>query len=126
MNKSWKIPRRTFLKGAGVSILLPLLDIMEADAAVSQSSPRFVAIFNSTLTYGLGCDISKNDASRYYSAMPWAVGGMGAWAPRSSGAFTSPLPPGLAPLESLKQKISIVSGMATLAGDPLGRASSAI
>ncbi len=69
MNKSWKIPRRTFLKGAGVSILLPLLDIMEADAAVSQSSPRFVAIFNSLLAYGLKIFQCKALGCRRYGSL---------------------------------------------------------
>ena len=43
------IPRRTFLKGAGVTLALPLLDSMFPALAQTTSTPkvpRFVGIFN--------------------------------------------------------------------------------
>ncbi len=120
MNKSWKIPRRTFLKGiggVGVSLMLPQLDIMEAEAATA--SPRFVAVFNNLGVYGYGYDGSKNSPERYYNAAPWDNEGMGVWVPRATGPFVAPLPPVLAPLENLKSKISILSGLGTLPGDAI-------
>lgn len=117
---SWYIPRRTFLKGVGSSILLPFLEAMAPTSAMAAdiSSPRFVAFFMSLGIYGLGYDPTKNNASRYYYAEPYMKGGLGAWLPNASGSLsTAALKPILQPLESMKQKITLVSGLGTLASD---------
>lgn len=121
--RSWQLPRRTILKGMGYSILLPMLDVMmPSDAkAANTVSPRFVSMFLSLGIYGRGYDPTKSGAARYPQMHAWEPGGLGAWAPATTGALTAKLPPILAPLESLKQKISILSGLGTFVDNPRGR-----
>ncbi len=116
---TWRIDRRTVLKGSGYSLLLPLLEVMMPRKARADtlSPPRFVALFLSLGSYGRGYDPTKNGAARYPNVNPWEAGGMRAWVPATAGAFTAPLPPALAPLEALKDKLTIVSGLSTLVED---------
>ncbi|MFT5491527.1 MAG: hypothetical protein ACI8V5_001891, partial [Limisphaerales bacterium] len=44
MNKPWHLDRRTFLKGTGVSLALPLLAGMDASAKTAQQPRRFAAV----------------------------------------------------------------------------------
>jgi hypothetical protein len=124
--RKFRIPRRTFLRGAGVSILLPALDIMlQPRTSTAQAgpagSPRYVAFFLSLGMWGHGYDPTKSDASRYYEIRAGDPKlGAGSWHPTQPGPLTSPLPVHLAPFESLKQKMMIVSGLSTLTGDPDG------
>lgn len=125
MHKSWYLPRRTFLRGLGASILLPALDVMfPIEALAETTSPSFVAIFQSLGIYGLGYRAGRNDPSRYYHVMPYESGGLGAWAPVQAGSLSSAaLPPILSPLESLKNKITVLSGLGTLSSDVLDNSS---
>ncbi len=124
--RTFRIPRRSFLRGAGVSILLPALDIMlqprtSMAGAGPGASPRYAAFFLSLGMWGHGYDPTKNDASRYYEIRPGDPKlGTGTWHPTLPGPLMSPLPAHLAPFESLKQKLMIVSGLSTLPGDPDG------
>ena len=55
LSRSWLIPRRTFLKGAGSALLLPTLNSMfESEAQAAAVSPRFAAFFMNLGIYGLG------------------------------------------------------------------------
>lgn len=45
MSKSWQLERRTILKGAGVSLALPLLECMGSDAERAARPRRFCAIY---------------------------------------------------------------------------------
>jgi hypothetical protein len=124
--RKFSIPRRSFLKGAGVSILLPALDIM-VQPRTAEAGPgpvtglRYAAIFLSLGMWGQGYDPTKNDPTRYYQIDPSDPNmGTGAWRPAQPGALTSPLPVHLAPFESLKQKMMIVSGLSTFTRDPNG------
>ena len=40
-----QIPRRTFLRGCGAALALPLLDVMQASGAKSVQPPKRVAFF---------------------------------------------------------------------------------
>lgn len=106
----------------GYSLLLPMLDVMVPSTARADTStpPRFIAMLMSLGTYGRGYDPTKNGADRYPSTPAYQAGGQGVWVPKTTGAFSAPLPPALAPLESLKQKVSVISGLGTLVGDPHG------
>ncbi|HXK17307.1 MAG TPA: DUF1552 domain-containing protein, partial [Polyangiaceae bacterium] len=84
-------------------------------------SPRYAAFFLSLGMWGHGYDPTKNGASRYYEIRAGDPKlGTGTWHPMAPGPLTSPLPVHLAPLEALKQKMLIISGLSTLTGDPDG------
>ena len=122
MTSFW-LPRRTFLQGLGVSLLLPPLEAMMGSSAEAATllPPRFIAVHLSLGSFGKGYDLTKNDASRYPNVGSWEreKGGQGAWYPRDAGPFAAPLPPALANFESLKQKVLLVSGLGTLPKDPI-------
>lgn len=119
--KSWQLPRRTFLKGVGASILLPALDAMVPSDAFAQSliGPRLAVLFIPTGIYGQGLDVDKNGKSRYYLTTPYDANGAGAWRPKNTGPLNAPLPPVLGPLEALKDQLTIISGLSTLPDTPL-------
>src|SRR5712671_4423174 len=81
------LPRRTFLRGLGASVALPLLDAMApAMSAQTKAAPRFAAIY------------VGNGANMYD------------WTPASEGAeFTfSPI---LKPLEAFREKMLVLTGL---------------
>ncbi|HXI59630.1 MAG TPA: DUF1552 domain-containing protein, partial [Polyangia bacterium] len=85
------------------------------------ASPRYAAFFLSLGMWGHGYDPTKNDATRYYEIKAGDPKlGTGSWHPAQPGPLTSPLPAHLAPFESLKKKMMIVSGLSTLVNDPDG------
>ncbi|MHC4993637.1 MAG: DUF1552 domain-containing protein [Planctomycetota bacterium] len=90
MKRSWNIERRTFLRGAGAALALPLLDIMgptgRAMAAKAGAPTRFVTVFHPNGVYPAA----------------WDVTGVGK-------AFEfSPI---LAPLKNLRDDITILSNL---------------
>jgi len=92
MSMSWKISRRTVLRGAGTAIALPLLEAMIGKstlASVSSSGPPVRLAF-------------------FY--VPNGVN-MADWRPSSDGSL-SELPRTLQPLEPIKAKVTILSGLA--------------
>lgn len=56
---NWQIDRRTFLRGAGAAVSLPLLDIMQSPAAAasSQAPKRLVCIFQPNGVYPKAWDV---------------------------------------------------------------------
>lgn len=90
------LSRRTFLRGAGVTMALPFLDAMlPALSAAAKPAPRlgFIYIANGV--------IQKQ------------------WNPAATGMLTE-LPPILKSLEPLKDQLNIVSGLAHLQADTFG------
>ena len=86
------IARRTFLKGAGVTLALPLLDAMlPAQTALAQTAaspkPRFMGIF---FPHGMA---------------------PGHWEPQAEGALPEKLPVILEPLEGVKSQTVILGGL---------------
>jgi Protein of unknown function (DUF1552) len=90
------MPRRTFLRGMGATIALPLLDSMvPALSAVPASTPRFSFLY---IANGVIQD---------------------QWTPKTTGADYE-LTPILAPLAAHKPAINIVTGLAHLQADTFG------
>jgi hypothetical protein len=91
------IPRRTFLRGAGTALALPLLDSMvPAFAATGDKAALRVSFF-----YGPNGRIMKN------------------WTPATAGAafeFT----PSLEPLAPFRDQLLVLSGLNIKAADPVG------
>jgi hypothetical protein len=90
MKRSWNIERRTFLRGAGAALALPLLDVMgptsRAMAAGVKAPTRFVTVFHPNGVYPTA----------------WDVTGVGK-------AFEfSPI---LAPLKNLRDEITILTNL---------------
>ena len=85
------LPRRTFLRGMGTTLALPLLDAMvPALTATSQTAARPVRRFHA-IYVGNGANMSQ-------------------WTPATDGAgFT--LSPSLAPLAPLKERLVVLSGL---------------
>jgi hypothetical protein len=94
------IPRRTFLRGIGTTLALPVLDAMipsfaSAQEAASRTTLR-LAFF-----YGPNGRIMKN------------------WTPAAEGAAFD-LPPSLAPLAPFRDQMMVLSGLNIKAADPVG------
>jgi Protein of unknown function (DUF1552) len=89
------IPRRTFLRGAGASLALPLLDSMvPAFAATNKSPVRLSIVYTSN-----GVSMEK-------------------WYPKTVGTGFQ-LSPALEPLVPYRQQLLVLSGLNNNAGDPL-------
>lgn len=126
--RSWHIPRRSFLKGAGISLLLPALDIMTiSDAmAAEMMGPRFAAVFMPAGIFGCGYNPAVAGFARYTnSAKPAKAGGQGTWRPKNFGPFQGTLPLLLQALEDYRNKFSIVTGF-DYAGQHVNHANGAI
>ena len=93
------IPRRTFLKGAGTTLALPLLDAMvPAFARAAGTSAQPVRL--STVFFPLGRI-------------------MRSWTPKTDGAGFE-LSPTLAPLAPFRDQLLVLSGLNIKAADPVG------
>src|SRR5947209_15203461 len=94
MNKQWQIPRRTFLKGLGTAMALPVLECMSpglglaASAGAPAGAPRRMA----------------------FIFVPNGVN-MADWTPKTVGADFE-LPPSLEPLKSVREELLVLSGLA--------------
>lgn len=93
------IPRRTFLRGAGITVALPLLDAMvPASTALAQTAAapksRFMGIF---FPHGMA---------------------PGYWVPEAEGALPAKLPYILEGLESVRSQTTVVSGLWSKSAEP--------
>jgi len=98
--QSWRLERRTFLKGFGVSLTLPYLDAM-ADAAKAKSgeAPRRLCC----VYFPNGCGIpDENKLPEEHSKWSWFPNGEG-----KNYEFTN----SLSALEKHRQDISIIGGL---------------
>src|SRR5438874_6368298 len=94
-----RIPRRTFLRGAGVTLALPLLDAMvPASTLLAQTAAvpksRFAGIF---FPHGMA---------------------PGYWAPEAEGALPAKLPYILESLENVKDQTVVLSGLWSKSAEP--------
>ena len=96
MNKTWQIPRRTFLKGLGTVIALPALEAMVAPAKLLAAGATDAA---GTFPRRMAFIYIPNGAN------------MEDWTPKSVGADYE-LPYILQPLEPLKNDFQVLSGLA--------------
>jgi hypothetical protein len=94
------IPRRTFLKGSGITLALPLLDSMVpagtalAQAAAVQPKPRFVGIF---FPHGMG---------------------PGHWEPEVEGPLPEKLPYILESLDKVREHTTVMTGLWSQSAEP--------
>ena len=93
MSKNWMIPRRTFLRGVGTAIALPLLDVMSPAASVAVETQAKTAPLRSAFFY-----------------VPNGVN-MEHWKPKAEGSEFE-LPEILAPLEKVRGDVNILTGWA--------------
>ena len=97
MKSTWHIPRRTFLRGLGTTIALPLLEAM--------ASP--VRLLGETRVAGVRPDRPLRMAFLY---VPNGAN-MADWTPRQTGSDYD-LPPILEPLQELRGDLQVLSGLA--------------
>ena len=94
--KKLALPRRTFLRGMGATVALPLLDAMvPALTAAAPSSPRFAAIY-----VGMGANMFE-------------------WTPATEGVGFE-LSPTLKPLEAFRNRTLVLSGLDNFPGTNQG------
>src|SRR3954469_5279239 len=94
---SWHLDRRTFLRGAGLSLALPWLEAMAKADPPAERPKRFCAFF-----FGNGVAIPKQDSSD--SEEGWS------WFPRTGGSDYTLTKP-LEPLAPHRGDMSIFGGM---------------
>lgn len=97
MHKPWMISRRSFLRAAGVSIGLPMLDAMWPNLAQAQTAAAKRLVF-----FYVPCGIH-----------------MQTWTPGTEGAGYA-LTPALQPLGALKDDVLVLTGLANLQARPDG------
>ncbi len=104
MNKSWHLDRRTFLRGAGVSLALPFLGGMEASAKAAQAPRRFAAVY---FPYGVSLPNADHEHANWN------------WFPKGEGRdfeFNN----SLKPLEALRDEVTILGGLSHPHGRKMG------
>jgi len=100
--KTWLLPRRTFLRGTGAAIALPLLDAMRpltTTAAGATSAAGAASASGSAAA-------PVRMAFLYFPNGAWNE----AWVPKKTGADFE-LPFSLSPLEKLKNDVVVLSGL---------------
>jgi hypothetical protein len=87
------LPRRTFLKGVGTSLALPLLDAMIPAVTATANTPANPARLRRLgfVYMPMGCDVTR-------------------WTPPGEGALDE-LSPSLSPLATMKEHVTILSNM---------------
>ena len=93
------LPRRTFLRGLGATIALPLLDSM-VPALAAQGKTAAKAVRRLAVVY-----------------VPNGMNMLN-WKPKTDGAEFE-LPPILRPLKPFRDRVLVLSGMSNLQADPL-------
>jgi hypothetical protein len=94
---SWHLDRRTFLRGAGLSLALPWLEAMTRANQPAERPKRFCAFF-----FGNGVALPSKDKAHFQD---WH------WFPHSDGGADYQLTKSLDPLEPHKGDMTIVGGM---------------
>jgi len=94
MNKQWQIPRRTFLKGLGTAMALPVLEAMAPGASLAGTVAA-----PSGLPRRVGFIFVPNGVD------------MANWTPKGVGSDFE-LPASLEPLASVKEDLLVLSGLA--------------
>jgi hypothetical protein len=104
MSKSWQIPRRTFLRGVGTMMALPVLEAMVPSSKVWAASAK-----------------EASNALPKRMAFLYVPNGknMADWTPKSVGSNFD-LPPILQPLAAHQQDLLVLSGLAHDKGRPNG------
>src|SRR5271170_5932381 len=104
LSRKWRIPRRTFLRGLGTVIALPLLEAMAPPVAV--------------LAAGLDGEGKKLPKRMAFIYVPNGVN-MSAWVPSATGSKFE-LSPTLEPLKPVRDELLVLSGLAQNQARALG------
>ncbi|MBM3772677.1 MAG: DUF1552 domain-containing protein [Acidimicrobiia bacterium] len=102
--KKLALSRRTFLRGTGATLALPLLDSM-VPALTAQRAAAAKPVRRVGFIY-MANGVAMNDALNY-------------WKPTVDGALTA-LSPILSPLEPFRSKTLVISGLVHAQAEPLG------
>lgn len=94
---SWHLDRRTFLRGAGLSLALPWMEAMAKSESNTPSPKRFCAFF-----FGNGVAIPREEPADSHDGWSWFPSAAG-----SEYEFTKPLEP----LAAHRRDMSIFGGM---------------
>lgn len=86
------LPRRTFLRGMGVTLALPLLDAMVPAMTALAATPAAPVRRLGFIYIPMGCDLSR-------------------WTPADTNGKLDQLSPILSPLEPVKEQVNILSNM---------------
>jgi hypothetical protein len=100
MSESWQIPRRTFLKGLGTAMALPMLEAMAPAKVLAGTSKTAAPVRMAFLFVPNGVNLDD-------------------WTPKGVGANFD-LPYVLEPLAPLKREITLLSGLTHDKGRPNG------
>src|SRR5437867_11461686 len=100
MSKSWQIPRRTFLKGLGTAIALPVLESMLPNTSVAAAGPAAKALPRRIAFVYVPNGVNMDD-----------------WTPKAVGEDFE-LPFILEPLKVHQQELLVLSGLAHDKGRP--------
>ncbi|MEM7015364.1 MAG: DUF1552 domain-containing protein, partial [Verrucomicrobiota bacterium] len=100
--KSWHLNRRTFLRGAGISLALPMFECMTASAAAEKRPPRLSCVF---FANGVSLPPEKDEAHNQWHWFPFGEG------------KDFQLTDTLRPLEGFRDDMTILGGLS----HPLGR-----
>ncbi len=103
--KPWHLHRRTFLRGAGASLALPLLESMSFGAAAKKELPRRMCC----VYFPFGVSLPKAD----HEDAQWN------WFPTGEGKDFQ-FNKSLQPLEPIKNQVTVFSGMSHAAGRGMG------
>lgn len=104
MKKTWHLNRRTFLRGAGVSLALPLLAGMETSAKPQAKPRRFAAVY-----FPYGVSLPPDD----HEHAAWN------WFPKGEGRDFE-FNQSLKPLEPLRDQVTILGGLSHPHGRKMG------
>jgi hypothetical protein len=104
MQKPWHLDRRTFLKGTGVSLALPLLAGMDASAKTEQQPRRFAAVY---FPYGVSLPNEDHEHANWN------------WFPKGEGRDFQ-FNDSLKPLEPLRDQVTILGGLSHPHGRKMG------
>ena len=102
LTKSWQIPRRRFLKGVGTALALPLLEAMapSVSLAAAKAAGRKTPLRMAFLYVPNGANMAD-------------------WTPKAEGTNFE-LPPILQPLQSVREDVLVLTGLAHDKGRPNG------
>ena len=100
IRKTWRIPRRTFLRGAGAFLGLPLLEAM--GSVLPEASPSAAA----STTAASNVQAPVRMACLYFPNGVWEAD----WFPKTGGSEYESTP-GLAPLADLREHCLVFSGL---------------
>ena len=94
VSKSWQLNRRSFLRGTGVALALPALDVMAKSASVTEPR-RLAAVY---FPFGVSIQGEKSEKAEW------------GWFPKGEGREFS-FNKSLQPLEAHRENVTVLGGL---------------